>query len=51
MLLNNQGIIEEIKEDIQRYIETNDKEERYNNQKKKKKPMGPSKSSSEREVL
>ena len=44
MLLNNQWIIEEIKEEIKRYIEK--WQWRYNNPK----PMGHSKSSSEREV-
>ena len=45
MLLNNQWLIEEIKVEIKRYIETND-----NDDKRNPKPMGHSKSSCEREV-
>ena len=44
MLLNNQWIIEEIKEEIKRYTETNDMKIQH------PKPMGHSRSSSEREV-
>ena len=43
MLLNNQWIIEEIKEEIKRYTETNDMKIQH------PKPMGHSRSSSERE--
>ena len=51
-LLNNQEITEEIKEEIKKYLETNDNEnttiKTYGM--KKKKPLGCSKSSSKREV-
>ena len=43
-LLNNQEITEEIKEEIKKYLETND------NNHDDPKPMGCSKSSSKREV-
>ena len=43
-LLNNQEITEEIKEEIKKYLETNDNENTMT------KPMGCSKSSSKREV-
>ena len=45
MLLNNQWIPEEIKEEIKKYLETND-----NKKHNDPKPMGCSKSSSKREV-
>ena len=45
MLLNNQEITEEIKEEIRKYLETNDNENMMT-----QKPMGCSKSSSKREV-
>ena len=45
MLLNNQEITEEIKEEIKKYLETNDNENTMT-----QKPMGCSKSSSKREV-
>ena len=45
MLLNNQEITEEIKEEIKKYLETNDNEKHDD-----PKPMGCSKSSSKREV-
>ena len=44
-LVNNQEITEEIKEEIKKYLETNDNENTMT-----KKPMGCSKSSSNREV-
>ena len=44
MLLNNQWITEEVKEEIKKYIETNDSENTMT-----PKPMGRSKSSSKRE--
>ena len=44
-LLNNQQITEEIKEEIKKYLETNDNENTTT-----QKPMGCSKSSSKREV-
>ena len=44
MLLNNQEITEEIKEEIRKYLETNDNENMMT-----QKPMGCSKSSSKRE--
>ena len=45
MLLNNQWITEEVKEEIKKYLETND-----NKNTTIQKPMGHSKSSSKREV-
>ena len=45
MLLNNQWIIEEIKEEIKRYIKTNDNEDTTI-----QKSMGHNKSSSEAEI-
>ena len=43
MLLNNQGITEEIKEEFKKYLDRNGNKEYL-------KPMGHSKSSSQREV-